>query len=183
MAECYCRGGPPSRTVQAPLIPSDLPALRRSLAVSVLVHVALGAFAWVLFKPAPRVETELVDIEVAPPPPEVEALPPEVARVPEAPTPGSVDPASTAPPQPGDEGYTVDAGVDAPVDAAIDAPTDAAPKKKKPKPDAAVDAAEPMVAEADAGVDDAGTDDATTVVAGAEGSGEGSAAGSGSGVG
>ena len=189
--------------MQAPLIPSDLPALRRALVVSVLAHLALGSAAYILFKPAPlTAPTELVDIEVAPLPPMVEALPPEVARAPDQPPPppDKIDPASTAPTPP--EGFAIDAGVDAPPDAApIDAPVDA-PRKRKPDAgiDAAVDAAEQMVAEADAGTDDAGagsgsavaeiadagsdagSDDAT-IVATSEGSGSGSGTGSGSGEG
>ncbi|MDQ3337694.1 MAG: hypothetical protein M4D80_21240 [Myxococcota bacterium] len=133
---------------------------------------------------------ELVDIEVAPTPREVQALPAEVARPWEQDMAATMDEASAAaaaaPPEP--EAIAVDAGVDAP----IDAPIDAAPKKKKP--DASIDAAvDPLVAEADGGIEplaavddagnggDAGAGDATVVAVG-EGSGsaaEGSGAGAG----
>ncbi len=189
--------------MQAPLIPTDLPAGRRALAVSVLLHILLGAVAAVLVKPIDRVETELVDIEVAPLPPIAEALPAEVARPPEeTPPPGTdrIDPASTVP-EPPPEAFAVDAGVDAPPDAPPDAPVDAAPKRKR---DAGIDAAEPMVASADAmepdadviadtdagtgevaivaDLGDAGANGDATVI-GSAGSGEGSGSGSGEGSG
>ena len=144
------------------------PALRRAVVLSVALHVLLVGIGTLVFDGNTPARTELVDIEVAPPPPEVEALPPEVAR--------KLDEAMAAvaaanealtspatPPPSSDDGYAVDAGVpDAPPpDAApIDAPIDA-PPRKKPKPDAA----EPMVALADAGVDDAGDDDAMVAAA------------------
>ncbi len=186
--------------MQAPLIPTDLPAVRRGLAVSVLLHILLGAAAAVLVKPTDRVETELVDIEVAPLPPIAEALPAEVARPPDqTPPPGTdqIDPASTAPTPP-PEAFAIDAGVDSPPDA----PVDAAPKRRR---DAAVDAEEAMVASADAmapdvageidagagsdrvvaEIDDAGVNGDAAIVGtvGNVGSGEGSGSGSGAGSG
>jgi len=144
--------------VQAPLIPSDLPVLRRALAVSVLVHLVLGAVGHFVPKVERKHEADLVDIEVAPLPPAVEALPEEVARVPEQGAPGNDetdDPsaASTTPRQT-DEGIPADAGVDAPPDAPPDAPIDAPPDAPIDAPPKKPDAA-PLVAEADAGVADA----------------------------
>lgn len=166
--------------------------------MSVLLHVVLGLAAWWVIDPTSRTTTEVVDIEVAPPPPIAEALPAEVARPPEAmPAAGAdqVDPASTAP-TPG-EGYALDAGVDAPPDAAPDAPPVDAPVDARPRRDAAPDApadappdAAPLVATADdaqaveveagtgdaavvAELGDAGTTGDATVV-GMAGSGEGS---------
>jgi len=126
------------------VIPSSV---RRALAISVVLHAAVGVLGWATLDDA-RPPTELVDIELAPPPPEVEALPAEVARLPEQDLAGPTDPgaAASTTPEPG-EGVLVDAGVDAPPDAA---PIDAAPKPRRP--DAGVDAAE-LVAEADGGVE------------------------------
>ncbi len=189
--------------MQAPLIPTDLPAVRRALAVAVLIHVMLGAAAVLLVKPATHVETELVDIEVAPLPPIAEALPAEVARPPEEPPPpgaDQIDPASAVPTPP-PEAFAIDAGIDAPPDAAVDAAIDATPKRPR---DAAPDVAEPMIAIADAmdpdavnvAIDDAGTGDAGVIaelgdagtsgdanIVGTAGSGEGSGSGSGEGSG
>lgn len=126
-------------------------AVRRALAISLVLHAAVGVLAWATLDDV-KPPTELVDIELAPPPPPVEALPAEVAQPPaaEPPAPSAPDPAASTPPEPGD-GPT-DAGVDAPPDA----PPDAAPRKRKP--DAGVDAGD-LLAEADAGVDgDGGTE-------------------------
>ena len=145
--------------MQAPLIPSELPALRRGLMVSLLLHLVLGTLAVFVFKPPHHVDTELVDIEVAPLPPKAEALPAEVAKPPDQPPAAGSDDvaaASTTPPPPA-ETLAIDAGVDAPPDAAPDAPPDAPPDAKpdaRPKPDASMDAAEPMVASVDAGSPD-----------------------------
>ncbi|MDQ3301064.1 MAG: hypothetical protein M3619_31175, partial [Myxococcota bacterium] len=56
---------------------------RRALVLSLALHVALGAVGWLVLERRDPTRTELVDIELAPPPPEVEALPAEVARPPE----------------------------------------------------------------------------------------------------
>jgi hypothetical protein len=136
--------------------------------VSVLVHVVALGLGWVAFDPSKRSHTELVDIELAPPPPMVEALPEEVARKLDeqlAASRDELDRAAAAADQArtaAGEGFAIDAGVDAPADAAIDAaPIDARPRK----PDAAIDAPEPMVAGIDAGTDDASSDDATELAA------------------
>ncbi|MDX2090358.1 MAG: hypothetical protein SFX73_21045 [Kofleriaceae bacterium] len=127
-----------------------------------MAHVALVCAVWAFHDRDTTRDPELVDIEVAPPPPEVEALPAEVAKLPEEDltgTRGEVDPASAVPPPPPpSEGYTVDAGVDALVDAAPDAPIDApidAPRDARPDAPT-MDAAEPIVATTeDAAVPDA----------------------------
>lgn len=180
------------------------------MVVSVALHAAAAALASWLIVPARAADTELVDIEIAPPPPLPEALPPEVAKAPERDLAHSDEPApepeSTAPNPPG-EGV-VDAGVDAAIDARPDAAIDAAPDAKPDaKPDATIDApidAGPdtmMVAAGDQGADpgdagpelaaaDAGGDalqlalgDAGATGAIALGSGAGSASGSGAGAG
>jgi hypothetical protein len=98
-----------------------------------------------------KTHTELVDIEVAPAPPPVEALPEEVARpweqdqaAPSADELAAGAPATPPPP----EAFAVDAGVDAPPDA----PPDAAKKQPDAAVDAAVDVAE-MLATLDEGRD------------------------------
>ncbi|HEU0035495.1 MAG TPA: hypothetical protein VFQ53_33020 [Kofleriaceae bacterium] len=166
------------------------PPTRVALAISLALHVALAVVVYLVFDPREHRNPELVDIEIAPPPPPVEALPAEVAKPPEQDLAGKTEDPSAAStptsPEPGD--VIADAGVDAPIDAAPDAPADARPRR----PDAAPDASEPLVAEADAGADggaiaqladaaapdDAGIGDATQVA-----SNEGSAAGSGDGSG
>lgn len=182
--------------MQLPLISTGLPSLRRAVTLSVVLHVAAALVAWRALGPQAHVETELVDIEVAPPPPPVEALPAEVARLQEQSlAAAAAAAAATAEPtgkEPGD--LPVDAGVDAPVDAApVDAaPGDAAPKSKRPTPDAG----EPMIAATDGGVvEDAAqiaegdggagpADDAPQVaMTGSDGVGSGSGSGEGSGVG
>lgn len=137
------------------------------MTASVLIHVVVLGLGFAVFDPSKRSDTELVDIELAPPPPMVEALPEEVARKLDeqlaatrdelAREAAAADQARTA----AGDGFAIDAGVDAPPDASIDAPPDAPPKK----PDAAIDAPEPMVAGIDAGVDAAGVDDATALAA------------------
>jgi len=175
----------------------------RALAVSLAAHAVIGGIAWWLFDPDKKHEVDVVDIELAPPPPPVEALPPEVARVPEqdqANQHDETEPASTTPP-PEEEGITGDAGVvdappDAPPDAKPDAPIDAAPLVASAEAgvDAEAvamfdDAGTPVAAEADAGAGDATqvalgdagtTGDATQVAMGGSGS-DGSGAGSGAG--
>ena len=185
------------------------PAIGVALAISAAIHVVLVVIGWLVVEPPERHRVELVDIELAPAPPPVEALPAEVARLQEADRAARVDEAEQASstPPPG-EGTAIDAGVDAPPDAPPDA---------RPRPDAAIDAgvdapvdAEPLIALADAGVDaeeiaaaddggspviavaDAGPGDAVEVAVGDAGAtgdathvatGEGSGSGGGSGVG
>ena len=149
--------------------------LSRAVLISALLHVGLVVAAWWLVKPVEPAR-EVVDIELAPPPPKAEALPQEVAKPP-ATDPGKPEPASHEPaPAEHDEGAPVDAGVDAPIDAA--------PKKKK-HPDAAPDAED--VAVADAGIDapiDGGDQLAGSAATGSAGSDQlagSAAAGSGAG--
>jgi len=143
--------------------PTGASWLARALAVSFALHVIVAIAWWWFAQPHAHREVELVDIEMAPPPPKAEALPAEVARPPEAPAP-TEEQAATAPEQHEDEALAIDAGIDAPIDAA--------PRKKKH--DAAIDAEAEMVAEnADAGEQVAALEDAGA------GSAEGSAAGSG----
>ena len=181
--------------MQAPLIPSELPALRRGLMVSLLLHLVLGTLAVFVFKPPHHVDTELVDIEVAPLPPKAEALPAEVAKPPDQPPAAGSDDvaaASTTPPPPA-ETLAIDAGVDAPPDAAPDAPPDAPPDSAEVAMLDAADAA--ILAEVDAGSDagsgsaaavaSSGDADATgdAAIVGTAGSGQGSGSGSGEGSG
>jgi hypothetical protein len=146
--------------------------LTRAVSVSVVLHVFVALVWWVTVRPDEHREVEVVDIEMAPAPPKAEALPEEVAKPPEsAPEAPQENTATTAPDEHDDEALALhDAGVDAPPDAAeIDAGV-----KKKPRPDAGIDAgidaAAPMVAEAgDAGVaPDDGAALATTSDAGGE---------------
>ena len=150
MGGCYCGGGRPSRIVQLLVIPR--PSLRRALFLSMALHAVAATIAWLTIAPAREAEPELVDIEVAPPPPKPEALPPELERAKEpelhADEVPPAEPASTAPTPPG-EG-ALDAGVDAPVDARPDARPDA-------RLDARLDAPEPDAALPDGGLPDAMT--------------------------
>jgi hypothetical protein len=177
-----------SRTALHSPLPVGESWLPRSLAVSAIVHLAVVIAAVWWMKPAKEHEVEIVDIELAPPPPKAEALPAEVAKPPEPAEPVKDDTASAAaqqPPEPG-ESTGVDAGVDAPVDAAR---RDAQPMIAAA--DAGTDAAE--VASTDAGPGDGGEvaiadagargDAAELAAMGSNaGSGAGSAIGSGSGV-
>jgi hypothetical protein len=159
-------------------------AIRRALIISVAVHIVL-VIVVLKFHPDPLVsEPELVDIEIAPTPLPVEALPEEVARMLEEGS-GSAGELATDEETAAaaekllhpDEYIRIDAGMevdapidappDAPPDARIDAPPDARPDAKPPvdaKPDAPIDApdAEPtldageVVAQSDAGGDDGG---------------------------
>lgn len=137
-----------------------MPALRRGVMVSVLLHAVVlvtGALVFDGAEPAP----EIVDIEVAPPPPEAEALPAEVARKLDeamAATQALLDKAAAEQQAtvPDGEAFAIDAGVpDAPPDTPPEAPPDAAIDAAKPdaKPDAPPDAAEPMLAGLDGGGD------------------------------
>jgi hypothetical protein len=130
--------------------------LSRALSVSVVLHVVVALVWWQVASREQGPERELVDIELAPPPPKVEALPEEVARPPEsAPeTPPESAPSAT-PDEPGaDDRFALhDAGVDAPPDATpVDAAIDA--RLRKPRPDAA-----PADASVDAEPGDGGTED------------------------
>src|SRR5262245_27475534 len=124
--------------------------LARALAVSIVLHAMVGT-TWHLVS-RPKREVELVDIELAPAAPKAEALPAEVAKVPEQTSAA----ATTEPEGPIEhELALVDAGIDAPIDA---------PGMKKP--DAAVDAEVPLVAQSDdAAIGDAGEGDGATQVA------------------
>ena len=151
-------------------------ALRRAVIVSVLLHAVVLVIGAVVFEGKAATEPEIVDIEVAPVPREVEALPPEVARKLDeamAATQDLLDKAAaqTQTPVPDGEAFAVDAGVpdappDAPPDASPDAAKpDAAKPDARPRPDAPIDAPEPMVAGLDGGVDpsDAGVDAADLI--------------------
>jgi len=162
----------------------------RALTLSLVLHGIVGLASALVLDHQDSKQTEIVDIEVAPPPPEVQALPEEVARPWEQDMAATLDEAASAVPATPTGDFAVDAGVDAP----IDAPPDAAPK-----PDAGLDAVPLLAAADDAGVGegdaaldplatigdaglepDAGGD--ATVVAVGEGSGsaaEGSGAGPG----
>ena len=169
------------------------PPVRRAIVISALIHVVALLVGWWALEPRERREVELVDIEVAPPPPKAEALPAEVARAQEQ-LPPTGEPDEPLPPEPGGD-VAIDAGIDAPPDAAPDAhpdaPIDAAPDAAPAPPtDAGADDAAPLVALADAGAADAtAPDDAAQLAAidptlpppNADGSNAGSGSGSGSG--
>lgn len=114
--------------------------------ISVLLHAVIVAVWYVGVHKTKEREAQLVDIELAPPPPKAEALTAEVARPPEAST-AAAPTQPSVPDEPGTEPTDV-----ALVDAGVpDAPP---PKKKKrPRPDAGVydDAGveEPQLAGAD----------------------------------
>lgn len=142
--------------------------LSRAVSVSVALHLVVALIGWLAVRPDERREVELVDIEMAPAPPKAEALPAEIAKVPESAPEAAQENTATAAPaeQPDDEALALhDAGVDAAPDAAVDAGV-----KKKPRPDAGIDAATPMVAEGDldGGVPDDGAALATTSDAGGD---------------
>jgi hypothetical protein len=130
--------------------------LARAVAVSVAFHIIVATSWWLAVRPSEQRQVELVDIELAPPPPKVEALPAEVARRAE-----EVAAAAAAAAQADEGPEAQDVAI---VDAGIDAPIDAAPKKKKKRADAAV---EGMVADnaddGDAGVDGGEGDGGTQV--------------------
>lgn len=128
--------------------------LLRAVVMSALLHAVIVAVWYVAVHKSKEREVQLVDIEVAPPPPKAEALTAEVARPPEASSAAAPASAATEVPEQGTEPTDV-----ALVDAGVpDAPP---PKKRKRRPDAGLDAGaeEPQLAggESDAGVDDAGT--------------------------
>ena len=58
--------------------------LARAVAVSIALHLVVATAWWLVAQPSDDRDIELVDIELAPPPPPVEALPAEVAKPPEA---------------------------------------------------------------------------------------------------
>ncbi|HEY6174128.1 MAG TPA: hypothetical protein VIX73_06780, partial [Kofleriaceae bacterium] len=62
------------------MIPSS--SLRRAIVASVVLHAAAAIIAGRLVEPVRDAGSNVVDIEVAPPVPLPEALPPEVARPP-----------------------------------------------------------------------------------------------------
>lgn len=179
--------------MQPVLIPPS--PIRRAIAISVVLHAVIVVTAWQGCDPEKKQQQDVVDIELAPPPPPVETLPEEVARRPTEDLASAKPETDKATTIPDPDGLAVDAGVDAPPDAPIDARPDA-PIDAKPdaKPDATppVDA-EPVVAQVetdaeavpdDAGVAadatevavvDAGESDATPV---ASGSGSGTGSGS-----
>ncbi len=141
-----------------------------------MLHLLGTLVWWVTVRPVEHREVQLVDIEMAPPPPKAEALPEEVAKppesAPEAPTQASGQPETPEPPEE-DALAARDAGVDAPVDAAADAPTDARPKRTRPDAgvDAGtepVDAGKPMLAEQPAETGDTGLGDGGVAVLGAD---------------
>ena len=161
------------------------PPTRRAIVLSTLAHALVALVAWWLLDPTDHRQVELVDIEVAPPPPPAEALPEEQVREQESLAARTEDSPGTAPdpagePAPGSSGYALDAGIDAAPDAGIDAAihagldapldavTDAAMYTAVDAPDppdaaldapliadAGVDAADMLVALADAAVPDA----------------------------
>lgn len=127
------------------------PWLSRALIVSLALHLVAASVWWLTVRESDTPKTTTVDIEIAPPPPKVEALPEEVAKPPESAPEATQDNAATTPQAPAHDEDALalhDAGVDAPPDAPLDAPVDA--RVKKPRPDAALpDATEPMVADVD----------------------------------
>jgi hypothetical protein len=132
-------------------------SLRRAIAASAVAHAIAGALGSWALGPAPDRGAELVDIELAPPAPRAEALPPERAPLPAPPPASPPDPApdpAPAPPPPPAPAAARDAGVDAPADAASDAPADAASDAPADAAsDAPADAAQ--AAPADGGLADA----------------------------
>src|SRR5688572_1900340 len=117
MAGCYCGGERSSRIVQPFVI--QRPATRRAFAISAVLHAVVVVIAWQTCDPTEEVKTELVDIELAPEPPPVEALPEEVAKRRDdthaAPNKDKPDEAPPAPPPPPEEpAIPIDAGIDAP---------------------------------------------------------------------
>ena len=162
---------------------------RSALYISLVLHIALVAAAVHWLNLSDEHEVELVDIEVAPPPPIAEALPAEVAKqIAQAEEDHAAEEAAAAAdkPQPSEPGVgAADAGIDAPIDAPVDAAlvahVDAGAKDAATEvamADAGAKDAATQVAIADAGgqvaIADAGVPDANELVA-ASGFGAGSA--------
>jgi len=162
-------------------VPTGAPWLGRAVVASAVLHALAVVILLVAGGVTHKSEVEVIDIELAPPPPKAEALPEEHERKMAASAPPESAPASTQPPEqpPPEPSAVIDAGVDAPIDAPVDAP-----KKKKPRPDAGIDAPadaeEPMVAVAPDGGEGSGS--GAEVVA-MVGSGDSNGSGSGSGSG
>jgi hypothetical protein len=147
--------------------PTGTPWLARAVVVSAVVHALAVLVLHVTLSPGEEHQVDVVDIEIAPPPPKAEALPAERATPPSGAR--ETDTAAVKPPEP-----------TKPVEGLVDAGVDAAPKKAS---DAAVDAG--VDAGIDAGIDagvDAGVDapaDAEAVAQSGSGTGTGSGSGSG----
>jgi hypothetical protein len=129
------------------------------MVASVVLH-ALAAVVASALGPSRTASSEVVDIEIAPPVPLPEALPPEIQRPPAPPAPerehpDELEPASAVPREAEPAGAPIDAGVDAPIDARPDAARpDARPDAARDAgPDAPRDAADD--ADLDAGVPEA----------------------------
>src|SRR5258706_5675280 len=91
---------------------SHSPVLSRALGVSAAVHAVAVIVVLLSLSPAHDREAELVDIELAPTPPEAEALPAAIAKPPEAQKPEHVEEAATQPPEPlHQQGIAADAGI------------------------------------------------------------------------
>ncbi len=113
--------------------------------MSLALHLVAAVVWWATVRESDTPRTTTVDIEIAPPPPQVEALPEEVAKPPATAPQATQDNAPTTPAAPEHEDAFAlhDAGVDAMPDAAPDAAI------KKPRPDAAPDAGDRMIADFD----------------------------------
>lgn len=137
--------------------------LARAVIVSAFLHAVIVVVWYVAHHKTEEREVQLVDIELAPPPPKAEALTAEVAK----PLP---QPSSTPPAQTPEETRPVEEGRGPMVDAGVpDAPPAPKKKKKRPRPDAGVDDEEPLLAEvADAGVEALPTTTQTDVEAAAQ---------------
>jgi len=115
--------------------------LARALAWSAIVHAALVVAIIVLARPSDHTAPEVVDIEIAPPPPPVEALPAEVAKpIEQGKDAEHAAAAATQPPEETNEpALAVDAGVDAAPPPPP--PPDAAPRVAAHRDAAILDAA------------------------------------------
>lgn len=149
-------------------------SLFAAIAIAAGLHAVFGLIAWGTWEPRSDSTRELVDIELAPPPPPVEALPEEIARarqaMPEA--KDEVAAATSEQPNPEDGTSVIDAGVDAPTDAPPDAAIDAAIDAARRR-DAATDAASDAPVDAPLDALPATSDDAGETVASDGGAGDG----------
>ncbi len=150
--------------------------LASAIIASVAAHLVLGIGGRVIL-PRGEPAEDLVDVELAPAAPAVEALPEEklrqeqeaaaaAAAKDEAPTPASTQP------RPADDDYN------GPMDASIDAVPDAAPDARpdaRPKPDARSRPDAMLVAIPDDAADGSGSGSAEAVAESGSGSGSGSA--------